>query len=175
MNTQPTPAKEDLHTGQSIRTFKGHYLNVFDPKPECIDIEDIAHALSHTCRFGGHTRYFYSVAQHSFRVAQMCSMENRLTALLHDATEAYMCDLPRPIKRNLPEYKKAEDCLMKVIADVFSIPFPFPDEIKLYDRVALEMEHKELMLGEGFPRVMAPGEAKETFLNAYSILKICQA
>ena len=92
-----------------IRTNSGLYINVFDAKPEMVCIEDIAHAEAAIPRFAGHLNKHYSVAQHSLMAAELASPRNRKAALLHDATEAFMLDMPTPIKAQLPEYKLAED------------------------------------------------------------------
>lgn len=114
--------------GDWFQTFTGRKFYVFDPRIDDIDLEDIAHSLANTCRFNGHTRMFYSVAQHSIHVCNIFGKlvegtefeENYrayLCALLHDATEAYVGDLIRPIKRSLPDYKVAErniwTCVLK--------------------------------------------------------------
>src|SRR5690606_26745918 len=109
---------ENLYEANCIRTFTGQYINVFDPKPDLIRIEDIAHALSQMPRFGGHLPVFYSVAQHSLACAHKVSSRNALAALLHDASEAYLMDIPKPIKNNLHNYKETEHALMEVIAQV---------------------------------------------------------
>lgn len=171
MSEQIATGSNDLHTGETIRTFKGHYINVFDPKPESIDIEDIAHALSHVCRFGGHTKEFYSVAQHSIEVMELCSDDNKLSALLHDASEAYMCDMPRPIKRHLPDYKKVENGLMHAIAQRFDLPWPFSPEIKQKDSLMLEWEHEHLILNRGNANVLTPKAAKKKFLDCFWMLR----
>ena len=93
------------YTDHWISTYtdkKFHYLN---PTEEEICIEDIAHALALTCRFGGHCSKFYSVAEHSIRVSNIVPETLRLQALLHDAHEAYLHDVPRPIKEDIPQYK----------------------------------------------------------------------
>jgi len=93
---------ENLFTPNCIRTFTGKYVNVFEPTLEMICIEDIAHALSMQCRFGGHLPYFYSVAQHSincsFLVDTPCL---KLEVLMHDASEAYLLGIPSPIKKGV--------------------------------------------------------------------------
>lgn len=167
---QITTGSNDLHTGETIRTFKGHYINVFNPRQEDIDIEDIAHALSHVCRFGGHTPEFYSVAQHSLEVMWLVPDELKLEALLHDASEAYMCDMPRPIKRNMPEYKSVENNLMKSIAEKFDLKWPMPKEIKMADNKILEQEHHNIILKKDLSNVMAPRMAKVEFLLAFEKL-----
>jgi len=170
LNVQPKETNDELHTASTIRTFKGHYVDVFNPDPETIDIEDIAHGLSNTCRFGGHTYVFYSVAQHSSTVArhELMPEDLKLTALLHDATEAYMCDLPRPIKRHLPSYKEAEEKLMQVIANKFHLEFPFPKEIKAIDNLTLELEHEKIMLARNYP-CLPPDQAKNEFMYYYKL------
>ena len=93
-----------------IGTFSGLRFWPLDPNPEKILIADIAHALAHQCRFGGHASKFYSVAEHSVHVSKLCLPEHALWGLLHDASEAYLVDLPRPLKL-LPEfapYREAE-------------------------------------------------------------------
>ncbi len=88
--------------GDWIQTFSGRRFWPLDPRSEDVAIEDIAHALSLVCRFGGHCRCFYSVAQHSVLVADKCP-RFPLHALLHDAAEAYLGDMTRPLKRSLRE------------------------------------------------------------------------
>jgi hypothetical protein len=131
---------QDLYKPDCIRTYTGKYLDVFNPDPEQIDILDIAHALANTCRFGGHTREFYSVAQHSIMVAELVPPELKLQALMHDAAEAYLTDIPTPIKKRLPGYVELEDNLMKVIAARFGFDWPMADEVKAADKAELEYE-----------------------------------
>jgi len=97
-----------LYTPDCIRTYTGRFVNVFQPTPEMICIEDIAHSLSNQCRFGGHLAQFYSVAQHSINCAGLVSSAHTKAALLHDSSEAYLMDIPSPIKAKMPEYKKIE-------------------------------------------------------------------
>src|SRR6266496_3875421 len=95
----------------------GKWFNVFNPKPEDVDIRDIAHALSNQCRFTGHTKEFYSVAQHSVLVSTFCAPEDAAWGLLHDASEAYLSDIASPVKKHPdfgPFYLEAE----KRITDV---------------------------------------------------------
>ena len=92
--------------------FKFHYLR---PNPSEIDIRDIAHALSLTCRFGGHCRTFYSVAEHSIRVALELPEWAKLFGLLHDAHEAYLHDVPSPIKRDIQGYREIADIVQNAI------------------------------------------------------------
>lgn len=131
---------EGLGSFSSIRTVGGNWIDIIDPKPETITIEDIAHALSMMPRFGGHLKTFYSVAQHCFHCSHKVAPGHELAALLHDASEFVMMDMPRPVKNQLPQYKDLENNLMGVIAQKFGIQFPFHPEIKKADDIML---HKE--------------------------------
>lgn len=131
--------------GDFIQTFGGHQFWPLDPRPDEIHIEDIAHALSNVCRFNGHVRQFYSVAEHSVFVALCTPVEHRVAALLHDASEAYMCDLPRPIKRCVTGYEEAEARVMAVIAEKFSFTLPLPEIVKLNDNRILFDEREQFM------------------------------
>lgn len=135
-------------TTTHLRTYMGKNLDVFNPDPSQIDIMDIAHALSNQCRWGGHTRMFYSVAQHSIAVANRLVPSLRVQGLLHDAAEAYLVDLPRPIKKNISEYSQIEDNLMKVIAAKFEFDYPFHPEVLTADDAELQREYEILMLRE---------------------------
>lgn len=81
-----------------IQTFSGRRVSLVDPQPDDIHFEDIAHALAMQCRFNGHSKLFYSVAQHSIHVSRLCDRQHALVGLLHDATEAYIGDIVRPLK-----------------------------------------------------------------------------
>jgi uncharacterized protein len=162
---------ENLFTPDCIRTVSGIYVNVFEPTAEMICIEDIAHALSMQCRFGGHLPFFYSVAQHSLFCCDQVDDEHKLAALLHDASEAYLLDIPRPIKNRLANYKEIENGLMYEIANKFGFQWPLHEKVKEVDELALQMEWDEIMLlGDGDPTCMDSQTAKDSFLNQFLIL-----
>lgn len=164
--------EKNLFTPDCIRTYTGIYINVFDPKPEMICIEDIAHALSMQCRFGGHLPYFYSVAQHSGYCCALAEEKHKLAALLHDASEAYLLDIPRPIKAKLSNYKEIENDLMKIIAEVFGFEYPLHENVKLVDEQMLQTEWDSLMLQKNNGiEYFDPRRAKDFFLNMFSIHK----
>lgn len=119
-----------------------------DPRPEEICIEDIAHALSNLCRFTGHTRTFYSVAEHSVRVSWACDLNSALWGLLHDASEAYLCDISSPMKRSSDFgqlYLRAEVKLMAAICQKYNLAESCPAVVKICDARMLVTERRDLM------------------------------
>lgn len=128
-----------------IQTVSGKAFWPLNPRVEDVCIEDIAHALSMKCRYTGHCRYFYSVAQHSVLASQIVAPQDAFWALLHDATEAYLPDVARPVKRNIVGFTEIEDRLMEVIADKFGLVMPMPNSIKHADLVLLRTERRDLM------------------------------
>ncbi len=155
-----------------IRTFTGKYINVFDPQPHDICLEDIAHALSNLCRFGGHTRQFYSVAEHSIRTAKFVEPPYRLAALLHDASEAYLLDIPTPVKIMFPEYHKAEYRMMEVIAEKFGFEYPLSDEVRMADKLMLQLEWLEFMTGSQDYDPRTSAEVRIDFISAFDSICI---
>lgn len=134
-----------------IQTFTGKKFFPLEPKAEDVDINDIIHALSNQSRFAGHCTKFYSVGQHSVLVSEMCTQENALHGLLHDASEAYLVDVPSPLKR-LPQfeaYRDAEKKLMAVICSVFGLPAVEPPEVKEIDKRMLATEARDLTFTQG--------------------------
>lgn len=135
--------------GDWIQTFSGRQFWPLDPRAEDVCIEDIAHALSMQCRFAGHTRLFYSVAEHALRVAALVPNALRRAARLHDAAEAYILDMPRPLKKQplFEGYREAERGIIAVIAARFSLPpdFFMDPAIKHADAVLLATEARDLM------------------------------
>lgn len=167
---------ENLYTPGCIRTFSGKYINPCKPDSSLICIEDIAHALSMQPRFGGHLPVFYSVAQHCVLTSSIVADEHKLSALLHDASEAYLIDVPRPVKEQLPNYKEIESKLMVVIAGKFGFDWPLHGNVKDADEDMLLHEWNSLMLNTGEWNPIEPwsqGQAKGRFLDIYYSL-ICK-
>lgn len=131
--------------GQWMQTISGKQFWPLDPRPEDFDIEDIAHALSNVCRFGGHTKFFYTVAEHCVHVSKVCDPEHALEGLLHDATEAYIGDMVRPLKRSLPEYKVIENRIAEALARRFGLTYPWPHSVKKADEGVLMAEQRALL------------------------------
>src|SRR4051812_16747726 len=136
-----------VRTG-SIATYSGRIIRPLDPNPADFSIEDIGHALSNSCRFTGHTIEFYSVAQHCVLVSQIVPSELCLTALLHDASEAYLSDIARPIKQQQEfgdPYREVESRIEAAIAERYGLVYPYPQEIKTADMILLRSEQRDLM------------------------------
>lgn len=163
-----------------IQTYTGLKFHPLDPKPEEINLLDIAHALSMQCRYTGHVMQFYSVAQHSVHVAELVPLGLRLQALMHDASEAYVADVNRPTKVELTNYKEIESRIMRAIASKFGFAWPEETCVKRADNCMLMTERRDLMLWTpdewDIPeqpcaisiRPWGPQEAKELFLRAFS-------
>lgn len=131
----------------SIITYTGRLFWPLSPRLEDINLLDICHALSNQCRFTGHCREFYSVAEHSCRVHDILPQELKLAGLLHDASEAYLVDLARPVKtqEKMSFFVEAEDKVMEKIAEKYKFEFPFNPEIKLADKILVNTEYRDLM------------------------------
>jgi hypothetical protein len=156
----------------SIRTNSGTFVNVFDTNPDSIKIEDIAHALSRLPRFGGHLNRHYSVAQHSVLCAQMAkTKKDKKAALLHDGSEAFLLDMPTPIKARMGEYKQYEDKLMTIIFKKYDLEWPLSNNIKKIDRKMLLIEWDNLAVIDNKEfKCWTPNKAKKEFLKLYKQL-----
>lgn len=139
---------EGLHTDSPsmISTWTHKRVDPLNMRPEDFDLHDIAHALARACRYNGHVGGFLSVARHSIWVSNRLRAEGpllRLYGLLHDASEAYLGDMVKPLKHDpsMARFVEAELALEKVLAEKFGFPFPMPDVVKEADRfVTVEVE-----------------------------------
>lgn len=128
-----------------IQTYTGRRFTPTDPLVNAIVLEDIAHPLSMQCRFSGHTDHFYSVAQHSVLVSYICDAKDALWGLLHDASEAYIVDIPRPVKHCLKEYVALEKVMQEAICDRFKLDKEMPESVKKADDLLLMTEARDLI------------------------------
>lgn len=133
--------------GDWMQTYTGRAFYPADPRPEDIDPADIAHALSLTCRYGGHVKQMYSVAEHCVLMSYAVPAHATAWALLHDATEAYIGDVIRPLKTFMPEYRAMENRLMRVICERFGLPFACPASVTEADNRIL-LDERAALMGE---------------------------
>ncbi len=135
----------------SILTSTGKWFDILKPSPSIIELQDIASALSKLCRFGGHCSQFYSVAEHSILAAELMRQRHGSNqtllrwALLHDASEAYVVDIPRPAKRQLGDYVRIEEAIQRAVAERFGLPWPMPKEVHEVDNDILSLELRAYM------------------------------
>ena len=131
--------------GDWMQTYTGKAFWPIDPHVDDVDIIDIAQALSKQCRYAGHCLGFYSVAEHSCHISDRCPDDVALWGLLHDASEAYLSDVIRPIKPYLLEYSPIETKVMRIIAQRFQLIWPMPAEVKRLDAAILGNEMHQIM------------------------------
>lgn len=150
--------------GNWICTSTGRQVFPLNPKAEDISIEDVSHALSHQCRYTGHTFSFYSVAEHSIWVARgVAALGGNITeqrwGLIHDASEAYLSDISSPVKRHpsFAFYREVEKGLMRAIAEHFGLPAQEPEVVRYVDAqmIAFESMDKRIIKNRhpGWPLV----------------------
>ena len=175
-----------------IETFTGVRFQPLKPNFADIRIEDIAHALSNQCRFSGHVRHFYGVAEHSVRVSRLLTGLGagvELWGLLHDASEAYLVDLPTPLKSQSTigdGYRVAERRLMRAVAKRFGLIGHEPGAVRVADAKLLATEVRDLMFAKPEhwsdgklpypplgPRIVpwSPKTAEDEFLRRYAELE----
>ncbi len=164
-----------------IQTYSGRRFSPTNPNPDAIVIQDISHSLSMQCRFSGHVKKFYSVAQHSVLVSYVCNFEDALWGLMHDASEAYLVDVPRPLKRSgkFDAYLDFEATMQKAICTRFGLPEQEPPSVKRADTMLLATEARDLMSPlhpdwqqacEPLPfkiEPLSPRDAKDLFMKRF--------
>jgi hypothetical protein len=161
-------------TKSSILVHSGKYLDIMDPQEDSIEIEDIARGLARQARFGGHSKVLYTVAQHSIECSLMVKDELKIEALLHDASEAYLGDIPTPYKQYMPKYLEFETNLMNVIASKYGFNWPVSDDVHVVDRFMFQLEWNQYSIGdkiEGVPTdnftLLTPEQAEKEFLRYF--------
>lgn len=171
-----------------IMTSSGRKFHLLDMAENVFDIDEIADALSKLCRFTGHTSKFYSVAEHSVRVARSVPLAHRVAALLHDAPEAYLGDVASPLRSVLPDYNAVYSHVERWMQDCAAYAFSVRDVnfshpvVKKADRDMFEIEAPYLLPRANWaietpfkdcPRVgwfWTPEEARREFLATFAAL-----
>lgn len=156
-------------------TFTGLDFDPGSPAAHMLGLYDIAHALSQTCRFAGHTQEFYSVAQHSGLVAACLPAGLKKWGMLHDAAEAYLGDVPSPAKCLLPDYREMEARILRVVAAVWGLPWPMPAVIHEADQRVYQLELRfvlrpteaDLRAQPGYINPLRPPDAHRQFLRRW--------
>jgi uncharacterized protein len=136
---------QSVELGPWIETYTRKRIYYWNITEDVISIQDIAHALALTCRFGGHSDFFYSVAQHSVLVSYICEKQHALYGLLHDAAETYLMDVPHSLKNLLAGYTQFEQNLMEVISKKFGLDVRLFAEVKKADNQLLATEARDVM------------------------------
>lgn len=139
--------KTSRATAYWLNTATGKRFDFLRPKLEDIDIVDIAIALGNQCRYAGHTRQHYSVAEHCVILSHAASPEHAAWALMHDAAEAYVTDIPWPLKAAglVPDLALAEKVIMRAICVRFGLDPVEPAEVKALDLEILDLEADALL------------------------------
>lgn len=131
-------------TGPTISTYSRGYFSFLDPDQTPLQIVDIARGLANTCRYGGQIGRFYSVAEHSVHASYLVDPEYAYDALMHDAPEAVIGDMVKPLKEILPDYQAVEDRVEASIFRQFNVSNPLPKAVKTADIQMLILEKEQL-------------------------------
>lgn len=170
-----------------ITTFSGKQVDLLRPTAEMISSVDIAHHLANTGRWAGATRSFYSVAQHSVLLTYIVPPELAQWALMHDAAEAYIGDITRPLKSLLrPTIQRIEVGLMSAICTAFGLTFPEPERLSVYDDQMIRFEAETMLpqhsgefvkRGGGFTHIdpLQPWQHRRLPIHAMTMLEPMKA
>ena len=170
--------------GGYFTTYTGKKYNPIHPTLNMVCIEDVARSLSNICRFGGHVQTFYSVAQHSVHVSELCNTADAKEGLLHDAPEGYIGDMVRPLKYTdaMTPFREIEEINEKVIVEKFKLQSIMPPSVKYADNVTVVAEALRLFTPHPqwaldalkknphpfkLTEIWSPDEARSRFMNRY--------
>lgn len=169
--------------GPTILCRSGAYFDFENPEASDFTIEDVAHGLAHICRFNGHCQRFYSVAEHSVHVSSLVPFQYSYSALMHDAPEAFVGDVPKPLKAMLPDYRRIEERVESAVLSRFNVSLPLHPCVKQADVAMLRAEQAQAMGNcdewgglEGIepPMVLlgfwSPEEARARFIDQFERL-----
>lgn len=154
-----------------MQTYTGKAFFPENPQLDQICIEDIGWALSHQCRYGGHCLKGYYVGEHSIHVSYVVPREYALIGLLHDGHEAYVIDLPRPVKLLLPQYADLEEKIRRMVCDKFGLPQVWPKCVYEADNAVLLAEQKVIMGPAPIPWSI-PGTAADVEIHCWHPLVV---
>lgn len=170
-------------TKSAILLVNGDFFDFKNPRDHEFDIKAIAHALSNLCRYTGHSKRFYSVAEHCVLVSRLVKPEFAFEGLMHDASEAYCGDVASPLKKLLPGYEKIENGVQEAIATYFDLKYPWPEDVHLADKRLYVTERQsisntgkdalwftDLEPADIEVKGLAPRSAYELFMNRYEEL-----
>lgn len=129
----------------TIDLYGGATFDYLKPANWKFDPVVVARSLSKICRYTGHSKVFYSVAQHSVLVSRLVNPEHAFAALFHDAAEIFMGDCNSPLKQLLPDYKALEHKIEQAIFPIIGIPYPSAAAIKMVDIALREHEQRDFM------------------------------
>ena len=156
-----------VKVGRITRT--GKVMDIVNPDPATIDIESIAAGLAYQGRFTGQTRLYYDIARHSILVSLLVPKHIALKALLHDADEAFINDIARPVKPLLKDYSALQKKMLGAILETFGFSLPLEAEIKQADQAAVAIEQALLMPATEFWPPILPQQTVQALLKAFSI------
>lgn len=180
-NPEPFP---EVPVHPTVLTHSGNVFHYITPMHSLLEVEDVAHALANQCRFGGHTKAFYSYAQHAVMVSRLVPAEDALHALFADAAKALIGNVQTACKPLLPDYQRLEERILRAVYAHLHLEWPTPPSVHVAALVMRATERRDLLPPNGKPwpeligvqplpdRIVPelPQQAKDLFLHRYESL-----